>query len=207
MRRPICIAALIAVTLSLSSFSSYAQTDKALTDCRMKALDAVGPKPSQGQPMSTAEWERNRAWEYQWSPYVDDCMTVAGYRMTEECTLKGSFCCDSTFRTRSDCYIARPWSLSSLTSYEKKWTELVNCRVKAVDEVGPSPPPCLMDTAEVDYPACKERSANKIRAWERRWSPYVDDCMRAVGYRFKGECKRWGYESIVRHGNPDDCFD
>jgi hypothetical protein len=55
MRRPICIAALIAVILSLSGFSSYAQPDKALADCKMKALDTVGPKPSQDQPMSTGE--------------------------------------------------------------------------------------------------------------------------------------------------------
>jgi hypothetical protein len=61
-----------------------------------------------------------------------------------------------------------------------------------------------MDSDEFEYPACKERSANKIRAWERKWSPYVDDCMRAAGYRFKGECK--GYEQMLRI-NPYECFD
>ena len=84
MRRRVCIAALI-VTLSLSGFSSYAQTDKALADCRLKAVDAVGPKPSQDQPMSTGEWERTPAWEYQWSPHVDDCMRAGGYRFKDRC--------------------------------------------------------------------------------------------------------------------------
>jgi hypothetical protein len=39
----------------------------------MKAVNAIGPKPSRGQPMSTGEWERTRAWEYRWSPYADHC--------------------------------------------------------------------------------------------------------------------------------------
>jgi hypothetical protein len=77
--------------------------------------------------------------------------------------------------------------------------------VKAVDAVGPMPPPGIKDGGDPDYPACVKRSADKITAWEYKYSPYVDDCMLAASYHMTAECVGLGFSAILRAGA--DCYE
>ena len=55
-------------------------------------------------------------------------------------------------------------------SDEDKARALAACRVKAVDAVGPRPPPCIEYKDEHEtYSACVKRSADKITAWEYQY--------------------------------------
>jgi hypothetical protein len=91
----------------------------------------------------------------------------------------------------------------SACSDEDKLTALAACRMKAVDAVGPMPPPCIKDAYDPNYPACKKESADKITLWEYQYSPYVDDCMRVAGYRIATKCH--GSSAILRE--RADCWD
>jgi hypothetical protein len=103
------IPMLIATLLVLCGCSDEEKA-RVLAGCRVKAVDAVGPKPSpclndEDDP-DYAACIRNSAdkitvWEYQYSPYVDDCMRVAGYQMRDDCSRLGF---SSGLRQRTDCY-------------------------------------------------------------------------------------------------------
>jgi hypothetical protein len=73
-------------------------------------VDAVGPRPppcikERDDPDYLACVRRSAdkitAWEYQYSPYVDDCMRAAGYPITGRCVVLGFA---SILRERADCY-------------------------------------------------------------------------------------------------------
>ena len=103
MRRAI----LVAVLLSLCGCNDEDKT-RALAACRVKGVAAVGPMPSPcikevDDPDYEACVKRSAdkitSWEYQYSPFVDDCMRVAGYTIRKECL---GF--SAVLRERTDCY-------------------------------------------------------------------------------------------------------
>ena len=66
--------------------------------------------------------------------------------------------------------------------------DLAACRAKAVDALGPMPPPCPDNTPAVDYPTCKSKAADAITEYKNKHGPYVQDCMVAAGYQVHHDC-------------------
>ena len=77
-----------------------------------------------------------------------------------------------------------------------------SCRVKAVDALGPMPPPCPDNTPPADYPTCKSKAADAITEYENKHGLYVEDCMVAAGYQVRDDCiAKW-----MSLGNDSACF-